>query len=1034
MLPVSKCTNPADCNTRTDDRKLCKSCKRWFTKLGASHKKGQNPSWHKNCNSARWSEDHWEVAKYFMPPLGSNLSTVKDAESTDLSSLLNVLEWMKDAAFLEKTRVNVDLVRKLRSQVRNTWAHAPQQELTDDEKSEGFSIATNFLKDMENLCPNTENSNCLEHLEYLNTNKVTNVVECELQSLLLQRHLLDGIKEEIANMKVERSSDKTLMEEHQQKLTRLESALNECSRKICDFEKFKENINKQFNSFTEELKTFRGIPDDIHEIRDSIGQIRDDLLKINEGRKEEQEPTRCLPDKLMMFTGRQAEIQKVITLLTDEKKAVVSLHGGPGFGKTAIAIEVSHKLDEDHTILVVFSHLAATTNEDEMIRQLCLDVGVNHEDDPKQSLIFCLKNIKRKVILVMDDIEKLLEEKHRSIFDDFIRLLLKHSINCQIITTSRSSYIIPEISIGCVDVGEMEDEACIELLRKHCRKEDKEESCHQDEKFLRRLAELSGNIPLAMCIAGSLVDDFENSDELLQDLKTQPMTTLKCPKSNQYVNRAINVSYEKCSKGEQETFVRLSVFEGSFSEDAARTVIEMDKSDTRRVLKELLRRSLIKEPTKHRYSIHLLIKHFLKDKQRRGDEERALAAMRAKVLMIKYYLELGHQLTIKSYSKDGYKENRENLKREASNIQNVLKICCQQEDPTSSDISDCLAQSKIYTTSAKFFSLFVRTIIPGSIVDQFLQRCINLAEERKQLAVKIDFDCLLADQERVKTIGRSDKDFISKMEEIEKAFETHHEVLKEEKSLCANYYYLYCRYLWRRAESYKNEERLDLQILAREKMEKSRKLREALAGTPLGKADKIFSLCHLGNAWKTISATEHWLQKTSAFKTSSKQAEEYYREAIKLSEDHLGDHELTSSCYKNMGDLFLKTREHGPAEKMYTIAKQMREKLCLDASERHVLLLNNLGICLSKTNRPNEATEVLERARDTAEKLAESDDPNKCKAKVYTSLAIAYDLAEQKCSEAAYYAKKAMEFRELERVIPNNAHKKVLKILENYTH
>ena len=733
-----------------------------------------------------------------------------------------------------------------------------------------------------------------------------------------------------------------------------------------------------------------------------------------------------------MFTGRKAEIQKVISLLKDDNKAVVSLRGGPGFGKTAIAIEVSHKLDEDPTILVVSSQLATATNEDEMIRQLCLDAGVNHEDDPKQSLIFSVKNITRKVIFVMDDIDNLLEENCRSDFDNFIRLLRKNS-NCQIITTSRSSYLISELSNGSVEVGEMDDEACIEHLRKQRRKEEDEECCHQDEKFLRRLDELCGNMPLAMCIAGSLVDDFEDSNELLQYLKTQPMKTLKCPESNQYVNRAINMSYEKCSEREQKTFVRLSVFEGSFSEDAARTVTEMDKSDTRLVLKELLRRSLIKEPIKHRYSIHLLIKHFLKDKQRSGDEERALpAAMRAKVLMVKYYLELGHQLTIKSYSKDGYKENRENLKREVFNIHNVLKIRCQQEDPTSSDISDCLAHSKIYTTSAKFFSLFVRTIIPGSIVDQFLQRCINLAEERKQLAVKIDFDCLLADQERVKTIGRSDKDFISKMEEIEKEFETHYEVLKEDKSLCANYYYLYWRYLLRKSENHEDGKRLDLQNQAREKMEKSQELREA--GTPEGKADKVFSLLHLGNAWKIIAATERWFKKISASKMSSKQAEEYYREAIKLSQDHLGDHELTSSCYKNMGDLFLKTWKHVPAEKMYTIAKQMREKLGLDASERHVLLLNNLGICLSKTNRPNEAIEVLERARDTAEKLAESDEPNKCKAKVYTSLAIAYDLAEQKCSEAVYYAKKAMEFRELERVIPNNAHKKVRKILENYTH
>ena len=235
-----------------------------------------------------------------------------------------------------------------------------------------------------------------------------------------------------------------------------------------------------------------------------------------------------------------------------------------------------------------------------------------------------------------------------------------------------------------------------------------------------------------------------------------------------------------------------------------------------------------------------------------------------------------------------------------------------------------------------------------------------------------------------------------------------------------------------KSRSHKDEKRLDLQIQAREKMEKSRKLREALADTTVGKADKIFSLLHLGNASKVICAAEHQLKKPSASKTSSKQAEEYYREAIKLSQDHLGDHELTSSCYKNLGDLFLTIGEHVLAEKMYTTAEQMREKLGLDASERHVLLLNNLGICLSKTNRANDAIEVLEKARDTAEKLAESDKPNKCKAKVYTSLAIAYDL-EQKCSEAFYSAKKAMEFCQLEKIIPKYSHYKVRKILESNT-
>ena len=604
-----------------------------------------------------------------MPVIGSNLSAVKDAHSTDLSSLLNVLEWMKDAAFLGKTRVNVDLVRKLRSQVRNTWAHAPQQELTENEKDEGFSIATNFLKDLENVCSNTENSNCLEHLEYLKTNGITNVVECELKSLMLQRQLLDDIKEEIANIKSQRSSDKSVIEEQRQKLEKLKRAWNECSRKMNDFESFKDNINKQFSNFAEELKLFHGIPDDIHEMRESIGQIRNDLAKNNKRRTLEPEPRSCLPDRLTIFTGRDAEIQNVITLLQDEKEAVVSIYGGPGFGKTAIAIEVSHKLSEDQNVPVVFSQLSTLTTVDEMIQQLCLDVGVNHEDDPKQSLILWVKNIKKKVILVMDNIDKLLEDK--TSFYEFVRLLRKNSDqHCQIVTTSRMSFEIPELFTDKIQVDVMDEKACMQFLKKKCPEE--------DDKFFRRLAELCGHIPLAMCIAGSRIHHFKDSGELLQYLENQPMIILKSPESDQYVKRAINMSYGKCSVEEQETFVRLSVFEGGFSEDAARAVIEKDNLKTTDILKKLVSLSLIKEPTKQRYSIHLLIKHILKDKQKCGDEqtktkaERAREeAMRAKVLMVKHYLKLGHQLTMKSYSKDGYKDSREALKQEASNIQLV---------------------------------------------------------------------------------------------------------------------------------------------------------------------------------------------------------------------------------------------------------------------------------------------------------------------------------------------------------------------------
>ena len=83
---------------------------------------------------------------------------------------------------------------------------------------------------------------------------------------------------------------------------------------------------------------------------------------------------------------------------------------------------------------------------------------------------------------------------------------------------------------------------------------------------------------------------------------------------------------------------------------------------------------------------------------------------------------------------------------------------------------------------------------------------------------------------------------------------------------------------------------------------------------------------------------------------------------------------------------------------------------------------------MRETDRVDEAIEVLESARDTAEKLAESDEPTFCKTKVYTSLAIAYNLVQEK-SDAVRYAKKAMEFDRIEKIIRKYEYAKLEKIL-----
>ena len=839
----------------------------------------------------------------------------------------------------------------------------------------------------------------------------------------------------LASAQLDDATFNTLWQEISQPLTRLGilqkdideikmaplSPEEESYIKIKEWKELDENI----------LSELKDVKKEISDLREKFENVIPPQLK-----PEQWELTSYLPDKLPMFTGREDEIQNVIAFLNDEKRAVVSLHGGPGFGKTAIAIQVAYKLSEDHKIPVYFSQLTNATNVDEMVIILCRDVGVNYEDDPKSSLILWLKNIKSKVICVMDDIDNLLQDKQ--CFCTELRLLRKYSNqHCQFLTTSRTLFEIPRLPTDKVEVDVMDEKACMELLRKQCPEE--------DDKFLRRLAELCGNIPLAMCIAGSRVDDFQDPDELFQYLEKQPMKTLECPESNQCVNLAIDMSFKRCSDKEQKTLIRLSVFEGNFGKNAAKAVIEKDILETTDILENLVSLSLIKEVNEHRYSIHLLIKHFLKDKPKSGNEQAATEAERArkeamhtKVLMVEYYLELGHQLTMKSYSKDGYKDNREALKRETANIHNVLKICCQQENPASSDISECLAHSKIYNTSARLFSVFVRIITSPFIVDDFLQRCANLAKEKKQHATKINFDCLLVAEERYRTIGKTDEDLIAKMEEIKKEFETHYEDLKEDKSLCAHYCYQEGRHLRRKSRSNKGKDALDLQTQARDQLKKSLELTKTLPETPQGKADNILTLLQLGKICRSIGLTERHLKKPNASKTSFRQAKEYYREAIQLSESDLGGHELTLSCYKHSGDLFLTTQEFNLAEKEYTTAKNMRENLGLDTSEKYAFILKNLGGCLiertvfNRKTRAKEAIEVLEKACDIFKKLPERPKlQNVLLPRTYALLAIAYDLA-QKYPEAIDYANKAMEMTGGdEKIIPKYHYYELLKILKD---
>ena len=73
----------------------CAACVTWESELTRHHMSPRPRICWTNSDRKQWGSPTgaWEIAKVFMPTLGSRKMDVMDAETTDIGGLLNLLEW-----------------------------------------------------------------------------------------------------------------------------------------------------------------------------------------------------------------------------------------------------------------------------------------------------------------------------------------------------------------------------------------------------------------------------------------------------------------------------------------------------------------------------------------------------------------------------------------------------------------------------------------------------------------------------------------------------------------------------------------------------------------------------------------------------------------------------------------------------------------------------------------------------------------------------------------------------------------------------
>ncbi|CAB4004302.1 Hypothetical predicted protein [Paramuricea clavata] len=164
----------------------------WESRLKNAHRSHDKRkiSW-SNSDNTQWLTvgASWEIAKIFMAPLGPRKFDVVNAKTTDISGLLNVLEWSpRGTNGMFNTGVELSKIAAARS-ARNDWAHAPLLHVSDAEKIDVFASLTSLLQDPE-LNGDKDVQDAMKELSSLSHTGLAVIEEKEFELLVqLERQL-----------------------------------------------------------------------------------------------------------------------------------------------------------------------------------------------------------------------------------------------------------------------------------------------------------------------------------------------------------------------------------------------------------------------------------------------------------------------------------------------------------------------------------------------------------------------------------------------------------------------------------------------------------------------------------------------------------------------------------------------------------------------------------------------------------------------------------------------------------------------------
>ena len=345
-----------------------------------------------------------------------------------------------------------------------------------------------------------------------------------------------------------------------------------------------------------------------------------------------------LPEPLTSFIGREHELTEVAALLRDHR--LVTLVGAGGCGKTRLALEAARRQRALFRDGVWWSDMASLTDEQLVVDTVATSVGVRADGARplQQRLIEFLTT--RSMLLVIDNCEHLLTACATVVTE-----VLHSSADVAVLATSRASLAIdgecvlhvPGLGLPPPDAGpeQILTADAVKLYASRAglvppRLVPTDESVRSIREICTRL----DGVPLAIELAaarGNVLTVEQIASRLNDRFRLLVGGDRRLPR-HATLRATVDWSYEQLSEPERRFFRQLSVFQGTWSLEAATAVCldTQDEFDAIDLLSLLLEKSLVLSsedaPEGRRYRMLETMREYGRDRLRESGDERAMVA------------------------------------------------------------------------------------------------------------------------------------------------------------------------------------------------------------------------------------------------------------------------------------------------------------------------------------------------------------------------------------------------------------------------